>query len=1109
MTHRNASESDRKDLMQPPFSRFRKIGGVVVSTTLLIAGAPIVATAEAASEPPPMARPAGPPHTVTLITGDRIIVSGDGNTASFPPGGARRNVRYSITRERGHIYLVPTDAMTLIASGRIDRRLFDLTGLIEAGYDDSRTGKVPLIMTGSIPAALSQRSGIAGSRRVGAVTAASVRKSDAREAWKVLTATGSGVRKLWLDGKRKVSLDQSVPQIGAPAAWQAGLSGKGARVAVLDSGIDATHPDLAGRIGAAQNFTMEPAGDQVGHGTHVASTVAGSGAASGGRYRGVAPDATLLDGKVCELNGCAESAVLAGMQWAAVDQHADVINVSLGGQDTAEVDPLEEAVNRLTAQTGVLFVIASGNAGPMAGTVSSPGSADAALTVGAVDKQDALAEFSGRGPGVGGGVKPDVTAPGVGIVAAKAKDGQIGEPVGDSYVRLDGTSMATPHVAGAAALLAQQHPDWSGTELKAALVATAARQQGQSIFDQGAGRVDVARVVSQQVVPDQANLSFGVQQWPHQDDQPAQQTLTYRNLSQTAVELNLSAELTDPDGKSAPEGAIYLSSDRLTVPAAGTASVTVSISTNHNGPDGAYAGVVVARSGDRSVTTLVGVGKEAESYNLTIKHLDDAGSLTANASSVVIGIDRWSRRDLTSPTGMVRLRLPKGRFLLHGLVETSRGTSLLVQPTVDLAADTTIEVDARLAKPFSVTLPDRRVRTFSAVARYFRSLGGEDWMEGGMGGDDLTKLSSAQIGAAAPPGELVSYLQTGWGVPGAAGDFVDSPVRYDLLDRLADAFYTGYRRTVRSTDLAKMKSRYAAQLPGRFMLKGHAPIVAESPWAFGYTIGLTKPQAVTEYFEGRSTPWLEHVSELELSQGLMLAGQTRESRIFEAGRAYAEDWNFAVLGPHLRYDFSAARYGDIIQTGISLFADRAGHSGWSTTDSAVTRLYRDGVLAGESDEPGSFRRGVEVTPGRARFRLETTAERSTFTPLSSKVEAAWTFESDTASEDGESLPLWAIRFQPDVDLNNQVEAGALTTLPFEVLSTPEAKVGTLAEPTVEVSGDGGRTWHKAAVTQPSRGKFRAVVATPPDAAVLSLRAKAADSDGNTVEQTIIGAYGLR
>lgn len=118
---------------------------------------------------------------------------------------------------------------------------------------------------------------------------------------------------IWLDGLRKPSLDASVKQIGAPAAWQRGHTGAGVKAAVLDTGVDAAHPDLAGRLSVQADFTGTDPVDRSGHGTHIASTIAGSGAASGGRHKGVAPGVSLLAGKVC-VSWCEESAVLAGMQ---------------------------------------------------------------------------------------------------------------------------------------------------------------------------------------------------------------------------------------------------------------------------------------------------------------------------------------------------------------------------------------------------------------------------------------------------------------------------------------------------------------------------------------------------------------------------------------------------------------------------------------------------------------------------------------------------------------------------------------------------------------------------------------------------------------------------
>jgi subtilisin family serine protease len=213
----------------------------------------------------------------------------------------------------------------------------------------------------------------------------------------------------------------------------------------------------------------------------------------------VAPDAKLLNGKVIGDSGVGyESGVIAGMEWAA-SSGADVINMSLGDPTPSDgTDPMSQAVNRLTADTGALFVIAAGNSG---GSIGSPGTADAALTVGAVDRDDQLAGFSSRGPRKGdGAIKPDITAPGVDIVAAKAAHGQIGDPAADGYVSLSGTSMAAPHVAGAAAIIAGEHPDWTATRLKSTLMGTAKPNAWLTPFQQGAGRVDVAAAVRSTVL---------------------------------------------------------------------------------------------------------------------------------------------------------------------------------------------------------------------------------------------------------------------------------------------------------------------------------------------------------------------------------------------------------------------------------------------------------------------------------------------------------------------------------------------------------------------------------------------------------------------------------
>ncbi|MGW0581674.1 S8 family serine peptidase, partial [Streptomyces sp. NPDC002920] len=401
----------------------------------------------------------GDTATVRLITGDRVTVStvaGGRSTAGIEPGPGRESIVFRTVEQDGRLTVLPSDAAELVSAGRVDRTLFDVTALVAQHYDEAHTDALPLIMgdtaDGSGPAARELTSfADDGSqvRELRSLRARAVRVGQDRldAFWKrfvpagdELTATAlSATPRMWLDERVKPVLDRSTRQIGAPTAWEGGYRGDGVKVAVLDTGVDAAHPDLAGRIAEAKDFSGSASGtaDAFGHGTHVASVVGGSGAASGGSRKGVAPDADLLIGKVLGDDGYgSESQAIAGMEWAAAEG-AKVVNMSLGSDPRTDgTDPMSLALNELSRQTGTLFVVAAGNSGEQGpGTVGSPGAADAALTVGAVDRHDTLAAFSSRGPRYGdAAVKPDVTAPGVGIVAARAAGTTMGDPVDEQYV---------------------------------------------------------------------------------------------------------------------------------------------------------------------------------------------------------------------------------------------------------------------------------------------------------------------------------------------------------------------------------------------------------------------------------------------------------------------------------------------------------------------------------------------------------------------------------------------------------------------------------------------------------------------------------------------------
>ncbi|XVV00422.1 S8 family serine peptidase [Actinosynnema sp. CA-248983] len=677
-------------------SRLRRRTAAVLALGVVAATVVPAASAAPAGGTPDTA---GARRVVTLVTGDRVVLDGD-RVASVTPGAGREDVGYLMFQRQGHVHVVPRDAARPLAEGRFDARLFDVTGLVEAGYDDARRDRVPLIVTrsGDGPAALGALRVDRELPTVRAVATTAAKGAD----WQALL-TAPGVAKVWLDGVRRPVLDRSVAQIGAPAAWAAGYTGVGVTVGVVDTGVDGGHPDLAGREVAEHNFTSDPdATDTIGHGTHVASTIAGTRSP----YRGVAPDAQLLDAKVCGQAGCSESAILEGLRWTA-EQGADVVNVSLGGADGPEIDLLEEAVNTLSATHGTLFVVAAGNSGGTE-TVGSPGSAEAALTVGAVDRDDSIAYFSSRGPRVGdGGIKPDITAPGVDIVAAKSRALPGAGPA--DHHAMSGTSMATPHVVGAAALLAQQHPDWTGDQLKAALMAAANNNPDLTAFDQGSGRVDSAKAMTTTLTTSPPSLALGVQEWPHDDDVPLSKTLTYRNPGATPVTLDLTTEARNPDGTPAPAGLFTVTPATVIVPAGGEATVTITGDGKTGPTDGAYSGLVLAHSGaDVVLRTPVAITREVESYNVRITQLDRTGAPEHDYATLLIGVTNARFTVITDSDGDVTARVPKGVYTAASEHRYGRpGTTLLLRPDITVSADTELVFDARTAGPVKIAAPTR------------------------------------------------------------------------------------------------------------------------------------------------------------------------------------------------------------------------------------------------------------------------------------------------------------------------------------------------------------------------------------------------------------------
>ncbi|GAA3376878.1 S8 family serine peptidase [Streptomyces sannanensis] len=1137
------------------------LGALVVGTTLAPpAGAPLpggVTPAAAAT-----AVGTGRVVKVTLITGDQVTVRvGAGNAVSVMsvrPGPGREDMLFSQRRSGNSVSLVPQDAEGPLRAGLLDARLFDIKGLVAQKYDDAHSDRLPLIVTydtsvgkNSVPAAPD------GARKVRALksvhgSALRADKKRLSRVWRQLgpaaaakrkptAALAPGVAKVWLDGRVKTTLDRSTAQIGAPQAWKSGWTGKGVKVAVLDTGIDATHPDFAGSIGESSDFTEDGgasgsgAPDREGHGTHVASTIAGDGAASGGRLRGVAPDAELLVGKVLNDDGEGqESWVLQGMEWAAA--RATVVNMSLGSGPSDGTDPLSQAVDSLSAQYGTLFVAAAGNYGG-AGTVAAPGTADAALTVGAVGRDDALAYFSSQGPREGGHVvKPDVTAPGVDIVAARAAGTSTGTPAGERYTALSGTSMAAPHVAGAAALLAQEHPDWDGARLKAALMSSAKPVAGQGAYQQGSGRVDVARAISQNVWATAEDT--GVYFADPKATTPVTRTVTYHNAGTADVVLTVTAAATDRSGTAAPAGLFTVSPGTVTVPAGGTARATVTVDPGTAAAGTSFSGRLTATAeGGVAVTgPAFAVTKEAVYHQVVVKAVDRNGAPLqpgsrgdyVRSSVSLTNLSTGESFDLTFTDGTATARVPEGRYNLGGYVATPetagapRTATMFLQPELDIRQDTERTVDARDGKEISVVVPGSGAQPYSLSAGYcYSAAAGGECADG--------YLVTGRPGRLfAVPGGQVSHgvldfvvRNTQNGTTATNGQLPD---HYDLLVRTTGSLPDPSFRVARE-DLAVIKNVYHAQGPGT---AGEAGGYATEDGLGAFSIvepDFALPAARTEYVTVRG-----QYREAYFGMGEGTGGEISPKPVTQtgvvtcaAGRTCVDRWNAAVIGPAL-----VPLRGGVPPMGRSsdgtmsvepqLFSDAApNHYGTPLPhrqqDTVRITLSRDGQEVGSSDRwPAA---AFVVPDDEAAYRLTARATRDEpGASLSTTVETAWTFRSAavTPGPGGTArtaaLPLSVVRFTAPVNVDNEAPR-TRHTLVTRVDRQPGAPAAKTERLTVKVSFDDGATWQNAKVSAADGGAYRVTVDPPAGAGpFVSLKATAQDTDGGTVEQTVLRAYRL-
>lgn len=1119
-----------------PLRRLSPRGAALTAAALSLALAVPVSGAGAQAPPGAVAPQVGDPAdglgpvtaTVTLVTGHRVSLHGDpadDPVVSVTDAAGRHTGGYAVHRDEEGVRVVPHEVTPLVGEV-LDPELFNVTRLVELGHDDESSDVLPLLVrTGGGLRTLSAE-GFEVDLRLESIDAVAgeLRKEDAadflaglagRAGVSALTEDGTQV---WLDGTvEATALDHYLGQVSAPAAWDLGLDGEGVTIAVLDTGVDAGHPDLAGQVMAAANFTDdEDVDDHHGHGTHVASLAAGTGAGNDGERQGVAPGAQIISGKVLNDHGEGqESWVIAGLEWA-VEQGADVVNLSLSGDPDGQ-NPVDVALEELAAGSDTLFVAAAGNGGAVTGasyTIGTPGTSPSALTVGAVQADDVLARFSSRGPTSGDfRLKPDLVAPGVELLGARA-----GARDGDLYTPMSGTSMSTPVVVGAAALLRQQHPDWTAEQVKARLMHSASGNGWYNAWSHGAGRLDLAAATSTGLLASRPSLDLGLIHWPHEGTVEETVTITNPGAEDVAIETDvfLEAELTVP----APDGAISVTPVTATVPAGGSVEVTVTIDLDPLGIRG-WQGILTV-AGDEGSTLRIPVGAflEPESYQLDLQVIDangDPWNPAAGAGEVGVdptipifnGVTGGFIRLHPDENGQVSARVPAGEWMVLARVYTpdpdgGPGTITVTgTPGLTVEEDTSYVLDAREGQPLEVpdvaghdTAPQVAVPFIYSRTSASRGYGEIVYHDPAAVADGRVRYTpTAPVEHGGFEAVTRWWLEPTGPARGKGADLYDVLSSRPVLD-------AGLTPDVTAEDLRSRPRLDQVFHPvGRdpSYVVAHLSTARQLHVAFGLGAEVTTPgvrEVLLHAPEGQ--PWAECLTAAGNDHRQLCGAVPELGEGDRARRPFA-----ATLHPIVKEAWHSA---DSLH--VSVGASDGVHDGplGVTAVAASTLELRDADDAVLDTVEGTFAyfRG-RTEPGRFRLVQELEAVPGEFSPMT-RARTVWEFSSRPPGEDdGFSTQPTLLGIDYGLELPADGGVGA-RPVPMELRVLPTtgtAPAERVEQVSLEVSADDGRTWREVGVRRSGPTSFRATL-TPAlvrGAEHLSFRVAAVDAAGNAIEQT--------
>ncbi|HEV2952997.1 MAG TPA: S8 family serine peptidase, partial [Candidatus Dormibacteraeota bacterium] len=769
-------------------------------------------------------------------------------------------------------------------------------------------------------------------------------------------------------------------------------------------------------------------------------------------------------------------------------------------------------MNSLSAQYGTLFVIAAGNhqpgSPPNLTYIASPGAADAALTVGAVDSSDQLAAFSNVGPRLNNdALKPDITAPGVNVIAARAVNGTFpplaGEP---QYTELSGTSMATPLTAGAAAILKQEYPTWSHDRLKAALV-NSAKPGPFTVYQQGGGRLDLASATTSTVLQQSGTADFGLIPWP-QNQPPVSHQISLGNGGNAAATFNLTVQLNDPNGQPAPAGLITLSQTTVTVQPDGASSVGLTLTPHSGATIGGYSGYLTAtqQGGSMVLHTPIGFFFEQQSYNLTMHVHDRNGQPTTGLVDISNMDNIRTYQNYASISDGQVLRLPAGHYSVLSILNDNVGMTLSMvgNPQVDLtSADATVSLDAAAADPITLSRPPTATLNGALMEYSAHPVG-----VGQSGNTFLLQIGNnpqswglfAQPMAAPSTGAL--DFDTRW-------QLSDGSTNYDLLFPEQSGIAANLQYTINPGSLATVTYPIDALRSGQQVMVG----LFSDPFytVFATSINFTTVTLPTVYTVKVSTSSVYWAADLFMATSGDSTQMLTPYLYYAAGQTSSHTLLQSPLRPSAEFPSYVIRNSDgTLEAALPQLVDSGGLelTGFllNSSASSTLSLSKNGVqiaTTGSTD----LRVPVPTTSAAYAFQEDVDLSATSWAGLSTHTHTVLGFNSDSTSN-GAYVPVLTADYGATVSSSNglSVANGKVAPLTVTIAHQSGGNPGTINAFSAQTSTDDGQTWHAATVAGGAGGIYTVDPGQLPSSGYLSLSISAGDSAGASLQQQITRAY---